>query len=187
MQRDLHNDFACVLRARMRPIGAFSAKDLDVDIAQPGKAFPLEEVLGAPNEAAPETIRLPRGVAPADEHQAGDLVAIHDLRAGFQCRRSWPTQGSLHLDAVRSHLSELDVSPIAGHVGQQIPGRIAYLVDQLLGGGANIDQTSGAIGLGEHERAIRTALGHRVSEVVPGRHVLPVGQQAPRRLRPAFE
>jgi hypothetical protein len=75
----------------------------------------------------------------------------------------------------------------ARDVGQEIRGRIVDLGQELLRCARRCDEPAGAGRLGEHEAAVGVALGDRVADVVPAGHLLPVGEEAARGLRPAFE
>ena len=171
----------------MRSIGALRSENFDVHIAKRVEPLALEQPLGPADEVVAEALGLLSRVAATDEHQAEHFVTVDDLCAGLERGRGRLSASACDLDSIGPHLGEIHVAPIACHVGQEVFGRIANLVQQLLGNGADVHEAASPFGFREHERTVGSALGKRVAEVVPHRDVLPVGQQATGRLRPAFQ
>ena len=92
-----------------------------------------------------------------------------------------------HRNLVFTDLRQLHLREVAHHVGQEVVGGVADLVDQLLGHGGDADQATGLRGLFNHEATVWDALQDGVADVSPIRHVLPVGVQATGGLAAALD
>ena len=88
---------------------------------------------------------------------------------------------------MRPGLFHAHLAEVADHVRQQVAGRIADLVQQLLPDGGRRDEPAGLRRLGDDEAAVFAALDDRVADVGPVGHRGPVGVQAACRLAAAFD
>ena len=64
----------------------------------------------------------------------------------------------------RPRLRQRDAGEIGDHVGRQVRGRIADLVEQLLGDRLEVDRAAAAGRLGEDERAVLLDLGDGIAD-----------------------
>ncbi|MNS77852.1 hypothetical protein D3C72_1114440 [compost metagenome] len=80
-----------------------------------------------------------------------------------------------------------DLAKVASHIGHQVAGGVAHLVQNLFRDGASMDQPARTCWLAQCESAVRLAVDHRVTHMRPVRHQMPVGEKAAGRLRAALD
>ncbi len=111
------------------------------------------------------------------------LVGDRDFQR-FGCRGS---ARSAHLNAIRSVFQQPHVGKIGVDVGRQVVGRIADLVDELLGHGLHRHAAPAARGLGDREAAVVADFGDRIPHVGQADFGPPGGKHAARALGAALD
>ena len=73
------------------------------------------------------------------------------------------------------------------HIGQKIGSRVADLIECLFGNHRRYDQAAGALGLGDDEASVASALRNGIADIVPIGHFVPIAEGSAGRLRAAFQ
>ena len=131
--------------------------------------------------------RLARGVDADDRYRRYRAKPVLEGRGHLVQIGRRQTTGAGDQHPVGRLLRQFDLREIGDHIGQDVGGGIADLVQGLLGDGARRDQPAGLIGLCQDEAAIGPALGDRIADIMPVRHLLPIRIETAGALRTAFQ
>ena len=127
----------------MRPVGGLRAEQLDMGGQEiRGTGF-AQQPAAALEQRLARALRLRGGVDPDDGELRGHLEAHCGRRADLVGAGGWAPAGAGHEHPMQPGLLHPHLAEVAGHVRQQIAGRIADLVQQLLADGRGRDEPAG--------------------------------------------
>ena len=171
--RQAQHDFARRQRPGMRPVGGLGAEQLDVrgqEVREPALA---QQPAAALEQRLAGALRLRGGIDADDGELPGHLEARLRRRADLVGAGRWAAAGAGHEHAMRPGLFHAHLAEVADHVRQQVAGRIADLVQQLLADRRRRDEPAGPRRLGDDEAAVFAALDDRIADVGPVGHARP--------------
>ena len=125
------------------------------------------------------------GTDDGDRRDAAPAILV--CRRDLVLRRRRIALRARDAHAVVAHLLQLHLREIRDHVRKDVGGRIADLVQHLLGDRRRHDQPAGLRRLPQHEAAVDFARRDRIADILPAGHLVPIGMHAAGRLRAAFE
>ena len=150
----------------------------------------LENAACALKNRFTRALRFFRRVDAGDEQRRLCAPAVHVSRGDFVAIGGRSAARAFDEHAMRTRLAFLrhrHLSEIAHHVRQDVGRRITDFVEHLLGDDSGRDETAGARGFGNDEGAVGVTFDNRVTDIGPIRHALPIGEEATRGLRAAFD
>ena len=131
--------------------------------------------------------RLGDRLIAADDQRSRRHISIAVGHRDFESRRGRISFRPADLDSIRTSLRQLHVRKIGIHVGRQVMGRIADLVDELLGHGFGRNQAPGRGCFGDDDLSRLRNLGDRVTQIVERKPRRPTGKHASTDLRTALD
>ena len=185
--REAQHRLAGVLRRGMRAVARFGTQHLDVRGGVGWQPQPGQHGRGALHNGRTSAPGLGHRVKAHDGELGRGLEARHVGGADLVAVGGRAAECPAHRHPVLAGLRQRDLREITHHVGQDVAGRVANLVQHLLGDHCWRHQAAGAGRLGAGKAAVGAAFDDGVTDVGPARHRVPVGMQAASGLATAFD